>query len=131
MSCVLDTDVVIAALDDRDAHHGAAMRGIRTLAPDGLLLSLVNYAEVLVQPSQSDESVQAAVAAIAGLRIELIAPTPAIARDAARMRNFGVSLPDAFAMATARAQGATVASFDRAVRRALPRAGLQLAPSVR
>jgi predicted nucleic acid-binding protein len=131
LSCVLDSDVVIAALDDHDAHHRAAVRGIRVLSRDGLLLSLVNYAEVLVQPAEDEESMRAALAAIALLGIELVTPTAAIARDAARMRSSGVSLPDAFAMATARARSATIATFDRQVRRALPRAGLQLAPSVR
>lgn len=45
--CVLDADVVIAALDRRDSHHAAAAAGIRAMIESGtpLLLSLVNYAE--------------------------------------------------------------------------------------
>jgi predicted nucleic acid-binding protein len=130
LSCVLDTDVLIAAMNRRDAHHRAAAGAVRQLR-GGLLLSVVNYAEALVQPAQEEQTLEDALAVIAGLDLELVVPTPSISLDAARFRSLGVSLGDAFAMATALARGATVATFDREVRRALPRAGLQLAPAVR
>ena len=38
-----------------------------------------------------------------------------------------ISLADGFALATAQAQRASVATFDKRVRRALPRVGLELA----
>ena len=129
MSCVLDTDVVIAAINRRDAHHRAAGELIRELRGI-LLLSLVNYAEVLVQPAQEEGTLEDALAVMDGLELELVAPTAAIATDAARMRAFGVSLADGFAMATARARNATLATFDRRVRRALGAAGLELAPMI-
>jgi predicted nucleic acid-binding protein len=91
-----------------------------------LLLSLINYAETLVKPAESERMLDAAVDAIAALGISLVAPTPTIAREAARNRALGVSLADGFAMATATANGASLASFDRRVRRALPRVGLEL-----
>jgi predicted nucleic acid-binding protein len=129
-ACVLDTDVVIAALDRRDAHHRAAAKGVRVMIEQevALLLSLINYAEALVKPAESERTLRAATDAIAALGIRLIAPTPTTARDAARHRALGVSLADGFAMATAVAQTASLASFDRRVRRALPRAGLELSP---
>ena len=40
-----------------------------------------------------------------------------------------VSLADGFALATAQAERAGVATFDRRVRRALPKLGLELAPA--
>lgn len=128
--CVLDTDVVIAALDRSDANHRAAARVVRRMAGDDmpLLLSLVNYAEALVRPADDPATLRKAVEAIAALRIELVAPTAHIAREAARLRGSGVSLPDGFALATAQARGAAVASFDRRVRRAVKQAGLRLAP---
>jgi predicted nucleic acid-binding protein len=45
--CVLDTDVVIAALDRSDGHHRHAARAIRTMIADGvpLMMSVINYAE--------------------------------------------------------------------------------------
>jgi len=130
-ACVLDTDVVIAALDRSDSHHRAAAGGIRTMIEQQtpILLSLVNYAETLVRPAEEERTLRLAVDAIAALGIRLIAPTPAVAREAARLRSLNVSLADGFAMATARAHDATLASFDRRVRRALSRAGLERSPA--
>lgn len=91
-----------------------------------LLLSTVNYAETLVRPAEDEATMEAAVDAIAALGIRPIAPTPAIARDAARYRLLGVSLADGFALATGRAHSASVASFDRRVRRAMSNLGLEL-----
>ena len=129
--CVLDTDVVIAALDRSDANHRAAARALKGVAAEGtsLFLSLANYAEALVRPAEDEATMRAATAAIDALGIELVAPTPAIARDAARIRGGGgVSLAGAFAIATARARNASLASFDRRVRRAVRQAGLGLTP---
>jgi predicted nucleic acid-binding protein len=131
-SCVLDTDVVIAALDRADAHHRRAAKLLRTLHEGNvtLLLSLINYAETLVRPAENESTLRMAVAAIDALGIELSAPTPTIARDAARLRSLNISLADGFALATARAKEASVASFDRRVRRAIQRARLELAPAL-
>jgi hypothetical protein len=67
------------------------------------------------------------VAAIGALGTQLRAPTPAIARDAARLRALNISPADGFALATARAHNASLASFDRRVSRATSSAGLELA----
>lgn len=131
--CVLDTDVVIAALDRADSRHRAAAKALRAMI-DGnvpLLLSLINYVETLVRPAEDEATLRAAVSAIDALGVQLAAPTPAIARDAARLRALNISLADGFALATARAHGATVASFDRRVRRAIKTAGVELAPALR
>jgi predicted nucleic acid-binding protein len=131
--CVLDTDVLIAALDRRDLHHSKAATAIRSLLSDGipLLLSLVNYAETLVRPAEDETSLRTAVDALGALGVQLVAPSPAMAVDAARHRNLGVSLADGFALAAAHANDATVASFDRRVRRVIPRLGLKLAPQLK
>ena len=124
--CVLDTDVVIAALDRSDAHHRAAARGIESLLDAGanLLMSLVNYAETLVKPAEDARTLRTAIDAIASLGITLIAPTPSIARDAARFRLLNISLADGFALATAAAHDARLATFDRRVQRALADSGI-------
>lgn len=126
-ACVLDTDVVIAALDRRDAHHEAAAVVLRTLIERDVprLLSTVNYAETLVRPAQDDRTLRRAVDAIAALGIRLIPPTAEIARSAARHRGLGISLADGFAIATAEAHAAAVATFDRRVRRGLDRLGVE------
>jgi predicted nucleic acid-binding protein len=131
-ACVLDTDVVIAALDRNDAHHRSAARALLKMIDREvpLLLSTVNYAEALVRPAENERTLRAATDAIAVLGVRLVAPTPPIARDAARHRGLGISLADGFAMATAQAHGASVATFDRRVRRALRRLGVALAPGL-
>jgi predicted nucleic acid-binding protein len=130
--CVLDTDVVIAALDRRDAHHQAAAGAVRRLAETDtdLLLSAVNYAESLVRPAEDERTLRAAVDAIASLRIRVVSPDATVARNAAKNRGLGISLADGFALATAAAHDATVASFDKRVRRALRPAGLRLCPAL-
>lgn len=130
--CVLDTDVVIAALDRRDPHHPQAAKAIKALSEGGvpLLLSLINYAETLVRPAEDESTLRTAKDALAAMGVRLIAPTPAIAVDAARHCALNISLADGFALATAQAHHAYLASFDRRVRRALPKAGLQLAPQL-
>ncbi len=61
-ACVLDTDVVIAALDRRDAHPDAA-RAVSAMieARVELLISTVNYAEALVRPAEDEARLRAAV----------------------------------------------------------------------
>lgn len=90
----------------------------------------MNYAESLVRPAEDEGALRAAVDAIASLRIRVLAPDAAIARGAARLRGLGISLADGFALATASAHDATVASFDMRVRRALLPAGLHLHESL-
>ena len=132
-ACVLDTDVVIAALDRADAHHRVSADVVRAMVAAGtpMLLSLVNYAETLVRPAEDEAALRSAVTAIEALGFQLIAPTVAIARHAARLRGLGISLADGFALATAHAHAASLASFDQRVRRALPAAGIELAPALR
>jgi predicted nucleic acid-binding protein len=127
-ACVLDTDVVIAALDRRDAHHESSVEALLIMLETGtaLLLSLVNYAEALVRPAQDAKTLRVAIHAIRTLGVQLIPPTTKIAQDAARFRGLNISLADGFALATATERGATLASFDPCVRRALPEAGLSL-----
>jgi predicted nucleic acid-binding protein len=127
-ACVLDTDVVIAALDRADGHHGEAAKAFERFAAEDceLLLCTVNYAEALVRPAQDQRSLRAAIDAIAALGIRLLAPDAKVAREAARHRGRGVSLANGFALATAAARDADVASFDKRVRRVLGPAGLQL-----
>jgi predicted nucleic acid-binding protein len=131
-ACVLDTDLVIAALDRADAHHRAAAAAfVRFVAErTELLLCSINYAEALVRPAEDERHLQAAVEAISSLGIRIQAPDGPLARLAARRRRLGVSLADGFAIATAERAGADLASFDRRVRRALEPAGLRLSPAL-
>jgi predicted nucleic acid-binding protein len=94
-----------------------------------MLLSLVNYAEALVRPAAREDSLRSAVDAIDALGLELVAPTTVVARDAARLRNTGISLPDGFAVATAVVRGSSLAAFDPRVRRVARDRGIRLEPA--
>jgi predicted nucleic acid-binding protein len=130
-TCVLDTDVVIAALDRADAHHRAAAAAFARFADERveLLLCTVNYAEALVRPAADERNLRLAVDAIGSLGIRLVAPDAAVARTAARRRGLGISLADGFALATAERAGGDLASFDKRVRRVLGAANLRLSPA--
>lgn len=126
LPCVLDTDVVIGALDRSDAHYEAATKLLRALIADGVprVMSPINYAEALVRPAERDGLLERAFQALDDLGIELVAPTARVARDAAQIRGLGISLADGFAIAAAQQVGGTVASFDRRVRRAAEQVGV-------
>lgn len=127
MTVVLDADVVIGALDAGDAHHQAARRHFSTWHADGRprLLSAVNLSEVLIAPAGEPGQLVAAREAIAALGITIRAPSEAVAVDAARLRRrHPISLPDAYALATARRARAPLISFDRKVLRAAELEGL-------
>ncbi|MBS1679725.1 MAG: PIN domain-containing protein [Actinobacteria bacterium] len=130
--CVLDTDVVIAALDRADAHHPAARETFARFTSTGteLVICTINYAEALVRPAEDERTLRAAVGAMASLGIRTSSPDGATARLAARRRGLGVSLADGFAIATAERLEADLASFDRRVRRALEEVGPQLSPAL-
>lgn len=126
--CVLDTDVVIGALESSDTHHADASEALLQLLDEGvsLQLSVVNYAEVLVRPSHDPSTLRRATAAMEALRIRVVAPDAGIGRAAAALRGLGVSLADGFALATAQRLDAPLATFDSRVRRAAGRAGITL-----
>ena len=130
-ACVLDSDVVIAGLDRRDAHHDDAVALVKSLrsAEVDLLMSAVNYAEVLAGPAADPDALRTAIDAMSTLGIRTVPATQSIARDAARFRARRVSLPDGFALATAVARSASLASFDRRLGRAMEEAGVPAATS--
>jgi predicted nucleic acid-binding protein len=128
---VLDADVVIGALDASDAHHARTREYFDSWRSEGTqrLLSLVTLTEVLVAPAAQRERLAAAREAIAALEIVTHAPSEAIAVDAARLRGrHPISLPDAYALATARQVGGRLVSFDRTMMRAATEAGLSHGP---
>ncbi len=131
-TCVLDTDIVIAALDRADAHHAAAAAAFERFTTERteLVICTVNYAEALVRPAEDERSLRAAVNAIASLGIRTSSPDAALARVAARRRALGISLADGFALATAERVGADLASFDQPVRRALKSVDVRLSSAL-
>ncbi len=118
MTVVLDADVVIGALDGSDAHHAAARERFAQWDRAGTarVISIVNLTEVLIAPASNSGRLRTAREAIAALGIAGHAPNEAIAVDAARLRGrYPISLPDAYAVATARHLDGQLVTFDRKV----------------
>ncbi|HEY5198044.1 MAG TPA: PIN domain-containing protein [Solirubrobacteraceae bacterium] len=127
MIVVVDADVVIGALDASDAHHTRARRHFEAWRADGTqrVMSLVTLTEVLIAPAASTARMSTAREAIAALEIAFHAPNEAVAVDAARLRGkYPISLPGAYALATARQLGAALLSFDRKIVRTAADLGL-------
>ncbi|MFN2581981.1 MAG: type II toxin-antitoxin system VapC family toxin [Candidatus Dormibacteria bacterium] len=128
-ACVLDTDVIIGALDTGDAHHrrADALIGRLVASRSLLVMSVVNYAEALVKPAADDAALRRAIEAIADIGVDVVPAHASIGADAARFRVHRVSLADGFALATARHLEARIATFDDRVRQAARDAGVGIA----
>jgi predicted nucleic acid-binding protein len=127
---LLDADVLIGALDSRDAHHDSARRLLTAWRQqqDAVTISVVNLSEVLIAPAAARARLATAREAIAALGIEVHLPNETIGVEAARLRQrHPVSLPDAYCLATAKHTKSSLASFDQKVLRAARDEGLDTA----
>lgn len=109
---VVDARVLIAVLDETDAHHAAARAGLAEARRRGdhLVLPASAYSEALVSANRAgDAAVSIVDALIDGLPMTVEAIGRSIAASAARLRaQFGraLRLPDALVLATAGVIGA-------------------------
>lgn len=131
MRLLLDADVLIGALDERDPHHPRARELLTRWHDDqdAVAISAVNLTEVLVAPSADASKLTVARRAIATLGVSVHQPNEAIAVEAARLRQrHPVSLPDAYCLATAKHTSSTVASFDQKILKAAAHERVAVAP---
>ncbi len=113
---VLDADVVIAFLDDRDASHRRAVRLLTAVAAgrDELVMGAGAYAETLVHASATGQArVVDAFLDDAGVAVLAVGRPTARAAAALRARHRGLRLPDALSLATALEHDAELLTFDR------------------
>jgi predicted nucleic acid-binding protein len=98
---LLDTSIVIAALNRHDALHQAASRAVRTERDrHGLAISALTYAEVLVGPLRAGPAAVEIVERFAA-QAQVLDVSPGIAPLAAELRaTRGLGLPDAVIVAT-------------------------------
>ena len=122
---VLDASVLIAHLDERDAHHAKAGRLLADNLTESLGASTITLAETLVAPARAGR-LPDATAAIERLGvIELPLGAEAPARLAQLRADTGRKLPDCAILLAAQEHEGVVASFDAALIAAA--AGLELA----
>ena len=109
---VLDSSVLIALLDPKDAHHEAAVRV--TSAKNDYLISAITLSESLIAPYKISQSVGDSIKKqIMTLFSGIVAIDEKIAAEAARIRAANkISLPDAIISATAEANKAQLWSCD-------------------
>lgn len=98
---LLDTSVVIGALNRDDALHQAASQAIRVERDrHALAISALSHAEILVGPLRAGGRAMEVVERFAA-QVRIVELSPAIARLAAELRaTRGLKLPDAVIVAT-------------------------------
>lgn len=121
---VLDANVLIAHLDQHDAHHAAATERLLDLADQPFGASSITLAEVLVGPART-KSLPAAQAALRALEVsELSLPPNASERLAILRVETGLKLPDCCVLLAAEAAAGAVLTFDHRLAREAARRGL-------
>lgn len=98
---LLDSSIVIGALNRHDALHEAASRAVRAERDrHALAISALTYAEILVGPLRAGGRAVAVVERFAA-QVRIVDLSPDIARLAAELRAArGLKLPDAVIVAT-------------------------------
>jgi predicted nucleic acid-binding protein len=123
---VLDASVLIAHLDDRDAHHENARELLLTHSIDPLGASEVTLAEALVAPARAGRLADADAAlrklGVAPLRFGEDAPR----RLATLRAETNLKMPDCCVLLVAREHAGSVASFDSNLGRAAKKLGLEV-----
>jgi predicted nucleic acid-binding protein len=110
---VVDASVLVAHLDERDAHHGAATRLLLDAAELELVASPVTVAEVLVGPARADR-LSEAQGMLDALAVREVPLGPDAALRLALLRaQTGLKLPDCCVLLAAHdAHAQSVATFD-------------------
>jgi predicted nucleic acid-binding protein len=123
---VLDASVLIAHLDERDAHHARATQLLSTTGAEPLGASTITLAEILVAPTRAERlaDVSTALERLGVAELPLGDDAP---RRLARLRvDTGCKLPDCCVLLAAEERHGVVASFDSALSEAADRLGLSI-----
>ena len=112
---VLDASVLIAHLDERDAHHERATELLAGSGTESLGAGTVSLAETLVAPARAGRLGEA-TAALERLGIQELPLSTAAPTHLAQLRaDTGRKLPDCCVLLAAQEHAGTVASFDVAL----------------
>jgi predicted nucleic acid-binding protein len=123
---VLDASVLIAHLDERDAHHERASRLLAETGAEPLGASTITLAETLVAPTRAGRLEEVA-AALERLGVTELPLADGASGQLARLRaEAGCKLPDCCVLLAARENRGTVASFDSALVHAADGLGLSI-----
>jgi predicted nucleic acid-binding protein len=125
---VLDACVLIAHLDNNDAHHEAAHSLLSELAGQPKQINVLTLAEVLVAPARAGRR-RAAQEILERLHIGIAALPADSAGNLAELRAAsGLKMPDCCTLLTAEHSAADLATFDDRLRRVARERGLRVRP---
>lgn len=118
---VLDATVLIAYLDERDAHHERAVTLLSREIDDDFAVSALTLAEVLVDPAGAGR-LDAALSALADLDVaEQLFPHDTAIRLAELRASTRLRMPNCCVLLAAQHAGARIASFDKPLANAATR----------
>ncbi|MCA0216020.1 MAG: PIN domain-containing protein [Actinobacteria bacterium] len=121
---VLDANVIIAFLDDRDVHHGLCVDLLESNSFDGFACPVLTLAEALVHPTAAGVQ-DAALAAVTRIGVRILPLAPTDAAEIARVRSaYGIRMPDAVVLHAAIGHSASVMTLDEGLAAAAARAGV-------
>lgn len=112
---VLDANLLIAAVNGKDAHHDWAITFIRDTAAEDFVVSALTYAEILVSPARHGilDQFRKNIDSL-GYQVAPISAEDAVAIAKVRSET-GLRLPDAVVLHTAHAYSASLATADAQV----------------
>lgn len=123
---VLDASVLIAYLDESDAHHVQALKVLSTT--ERYRIHTLTLAEVLVRPTQAGRAVEL-IDKITAIGIRELERVPDEARQLADIRvSTPLKMPDCCVLMAATAHAASLASFDERLRDVARSRGLHVLP---
>lgn len=122
---ILDACVLIAHLDERDAHHERATRLLTELAGHPKIINVLTRAEVLVVPARAGRG-RAAEDILDQLRLRTADLPPDAAGQLAELRaHTGLRMPDCCVLCTAELfRPAEIATFDERLGRVAAERGI-------
>jgi predicted nucleic acid-binding protein len=121
---VLDASVLIAHLDQRDAHHERATQLLSATGAEPLGASTITLAEILVAPTRSDRLADVS-SALERLGVTELPLGDDASQRLARLRvDTGCKLPDCCVLLAAEENDGAIASFDSALVEASDRLGI-------
>lgn len=125
---VLDACVLIAHLDNNDAHHERAHRLLAELAGLPKQMNVLTMAEVLVAPARAGRR-RPGQGIVDRLHIDVVALPADLAGNLAELRaTSGLKMPDCCTLLTADQGSADIATFDAQLLRVARDRGLRVLP---
>jgi predicted nucleic acid-binding protein len=123
---VLDANVIIAYLDQRDLHYDAAVELLEEHAAGGFASSVLSVAEATVHPTKLGAQ-DLATRKIDDLDLEILPLDEEDVLELARIRSqYGLKMPDAVVLHAAIVTRSSLATFDAALTAAAADAGVPI-----